>query len=98
MTVVRGPSRSGYPNARDCEHGRLRRACELCDLMAERDRAIETRENANAVSVRVEAENARLRGALERIKERADRIVAGEFGGLDAALEISNEARRALRG
>jgi hypothetical protein len=39
----------------------------------------------------------RLREALIGIKNRCDRIVAGEYGGLEAALEISNEARRALR-
>ena len=26
-----------YPNARDCEHGRLRRKCETCDDKAEID-------------------------------------------------------------
>lgn len=39
----------------------------------------------------------RLREALTGIQARCDRIVAGEFGGLEAALEMSNEARRALR-
>jgi hypothetical protein len=24
-----------YHNERDCEHGRLRRACEICELLAE---------------------------------------------------------------
>lgn len=42
------------------------------------------------------AEVERLRKALESIKTRCDRIVAGEFGGLEAALDMSNEARRAL--
>lgn len=42
--------------------------CESCERLAyERDRAIETRENANAASVRVEAENRRYKAALERI-------------------------------
>ena len=42
-------------------------------------------------------ENDRLREALLSIKARCDRIIAGEFGGVDAALDMSNEARRALR-
>jgi hypothetical protein len=29
------PGVRSYPNARDCEHGRLRRACEICELLAE---------------------------------------------------------------
>lgn len=40
---------------------------ELARLRAERDRAVETRENANTVSLRVEAENRRLREGLEAI-------------------------------
>jgi hypothetical protein len=40
---------------------------EVERLTRERDRAVEQRENANAVSVRVEVENRRLREALERI-------------------------------
>lgn len=39
----------------------------------------------------------RLSRALQVIKERCDRIVAGEYGGMQAAMEISNEARKALR-
>ena len=48
--------RAGYTGCPGCAH-----------LAAERDRAVETRENANTVSVRVEIENRRLREALERI-------------------------------
>lgn len=25
----------GYPNARDCEHGQLRRSCRICELEAD---------------------------------------------------------------
>lgn len=48
-------------------------------------------------AIRAEAENERLRRALASIKARCDRIVAGEFGGLTAAIDMSNEVRRALR-
>lgn len=44
----------------------------------------------------LQAENERLREALSAIKLRCDEIVAGKFGGLNAALDMSNIARRAL--
>jgi hypothetical protein len=46
---------------------------------------------------RLEAQLAGAVEALREIKARADRIVAGEFGGLDAAGDISDMARRGLR-
>jgi hypothetical protein len=29
------PNKLAYPNVRDCEHGQLRRACELCQCLAD---------------------------------------------------------------
>lgn len=55
-------------------------ACPVCEVEADRDRllrdlenanAIETRENANAASVRVQIENTRLREALGELAEAA---------------------------
>lgn len=42
---------------------------ELDRIRAELDRAVETRENANTVSVRVEAENRRLRAIIGNLYE-----------------------------
>ena len=33
-----------YPNERDCEHGSLRRSCELCELTAEVERLRDERD------------------------------------------------------
>ena len=32
MTTEREKPMNDFPNARDCEHGRLRRKCEICEL------------------------------------------------------------------
>lgn len=57
----------GYTTAADELNERI------ATLEWERDRAIETRENANAVSIRVEAENRQLREEIEWLREENGR-------------------------
>lgn len=51
---------------------------EVKRLRSERDRAVETRENANSASVRVQIENQRLRG-VERAAREMFEVVENEF-------------------
>lgn len=51
--------------------------CDECRLARfERDRAIETRENANTVSVREQARNSRLEVEVERLRAALELIAA----------------------
>lgn len=54
---------------------------EVAALRRERDRAVETRENANTVSVRVEGENQSLKREVDRlaraIEDHAAKIITG---------------------
>lgn len=72
----------GYPFVNAAKHEQVvmvhvdtadRLRAENEALRMERDRAVETRENANAVSVRVEAEIERLKTSLALFAERIER-------------------------
>lgn len=74
----------------DAEHIRLL----LGRLADERDRAVESRENANAATLRAEAERDRYRAALERLRHLGG--APGELGREDILRELVRVCEDAL--
>jgi hypothetical protein len=69
---------SDYPNERDCEHGHLRRSCEICELQRELAEYERTELLKLAERNGLIAENARLREALELIADHGGTYCADE--------------------
>jgi hypothetical protein len=70
----------GYPNARDCEHGRLRRSCETCELNA-CDRDLEAaRIMARSLVSYIRKEIQSLKEHAQTLQEDFESVLAGEAG------------------